>query len=180
MRRDKATIRRTVLVVEEQPLASEILQRQNVTTEVHHPREVTSRSWSRIARKIKESQYLMVWLELPSNGRGFPANRRLLATSEYASWLRQADSAAVPAIMIGMRGRHWQDPNLAKLLADKVVTEHPIALCRLKIQVLPETSGASSVKFNALATTGRPPQDLDVPRCCTCRQPLSDTEGNVR
>ena len=167
MRRDKATNRKTVLVIEVQPLVSEILQRQNVFTEVHHPREVTGRSCSCIARKIKENQFTMVWLELPSNGRGFLEKRRLCATSEYASWLRLAHSAAVPAIIVGIRGRHWQDPNLAKLLFDKIATEHVIALCRLNIQVLPETRGASFVRFNALATQG-PSRDLVTDLVCTC------------
>ena len=51
-----------------------------------------------------------------------------------------------------MRGRHWQDDNLAKLLHDGVAEEHPIALCRLGINILPETTGVSSVRYNALTT----------------------------
>ena len=65
-----------VLVIETEPLASSILQRQNAMVEVHHPREVTTKSCSHIARTISDSEYKMLWLELPTNGRGFLVKKR--------------------------------------------------------------------------------------------------------
>ena len=48
----------------------------------------------------------------------------------YSTWLRQAQCATTPAILIGMRGRHWDEPTLANLLHDKVCKENRIALCQ--------------------------------------------------
>ena len=172
----KAAIHPAVLVVESEPLASGILQRQNAVVETHHPREVTTRSCSGISRKIKESQYELLWLELPSNDSGFLQKRRGLSMAAFATWLRQAQANKIPAILIGLRGRHWEDEHLAKLLHDKVATEHTIALCKLGIRVLPESTCASSVRFNALQVdiSSTPPTDLAGPRCCGCGQVFSN------
>ena len=197
----KAVFHPAVLVVESEPLASGILQRQNAVVETHHPREVTTRSCSGISRKIKESQYQLLWLELPSNGSGFLVKKRGLSMTAYATWLRQAHANRIPAILVGLRGRHWEDENLAKILHDKVATEHTVALCKLGIQILPESTAPSSVRYNALhvgrsigscvapagaaveaaSTTARPePADLGGPRCCGCGQVLTDLNPHAQ
>ena len=42
---------------------------------------------------------------------------------QLAAWIRQCVTNNIACILIGLRGRHWQDENLKSLVQDKVVVE---------------------------------------------------------
>ena len=146
----------TALVVEEKPIASMLLSSRGLRTEVYHQRQVTTSCMQEVTLNIKQDKYTMIWLELPAVNRGFIAKKRSKAIREYSTWLRNAYQVRVPAIIIGMRGRHWVDESLSTLLYDKLAFEQELALCRFGITIKPELVGPSDNKFHSYTSFPAP------------------------
>ena len=64
--------------------------------------------------------------------------------------MRQTTEAGGQVVLIGLRGRHWQDESLQALISDSIVHESRYQLCRLgNIKVTKDSPHPSEVKLHA-------------------------------
>ena len=141
----------TALIVEEEPIASALLQSKGFQIHVFHPRNITSSTMQSVTMQIKQSRYQLLWLDLPTSSKGLPTGRRPAAARQLANWIRTSTQCGVSCLLIGLRGRHWQDENLQNLIADKVITEATFHLCHFNIKVTENDDKPSSVQVHAYA-----------------------------
>ena len=86
-----------------------------------------------------------------------------------------------PAVLIGQRGRQWNNDGLASLLQDGFVHEQKIPLCHFDIKILPETDGPSANEFYALTTFETTKQGCKCPSKATHRYKYEkDLKGRGR
>ena len=135
----------TALVIEEDPIISNILQQHNYHIRTYHPRSITTTSMQSISTQIKERKVNLIWIDFPTTGRALPTGRRPASMRQLATWIRLAALHKIWCVLIGLRGRQWQDENLQLLVTDKIITEATINICALDIKVSEETKMPSSV-----------------------------------
>ena len=138
------------MVLEEEPIASTLLQQRGYTVTTRHPRTITTSHDT--TTMIRGRKFSLMWLDFPSSGRSLPPGKRPASTRQLCLWIQQCKESGIPCILIGLRGRHWQDQNLANLVTDKIVSEATIHLCHFNIKVTEDTDKPSAVKLHAYTT----------------------------
>ena len=140
------------LVIEEFPVAYMQLASQGYVTEVYHVRQNTTASTRQVIAQIRHGKFKLLWLGIPTSGRSCPPGRYATSMRELADWMRHAQSSACCAILIGLRGRAWQDESLKALLRDSIVYESKHHLCSFNMQVLDDQPAPSSVAYHCYTT----------------------------
>ena len=105
-----------------------------------------------VTTHIKENKYQLVWIELPSNGRALPPNKRAPTIRQICMWIRQSSQSKVTALLVSLRGKHWNDESIAALVNDKITHEASYHLCAFNIKVTDDSPKPSAVVMHAHAT----------------------------
>ena len=71
---------------------------------------------------------------------------------QLAVWVRQAQEQRIYCVLVGPRGRHWQDERLDLVITDLVVTAATYWLCAMDIKVANDRDSPSSVQLQVYAT----------------------------
>ena len=145
-------IRYNALIISEDDCASNIIQQYKYDITTFHPRAVSTASTQHIDVQIKQGKFDLVWIELPSNGRALPPNKRAPRIRQFTTWIRQAQTVGKKAVLISLRGRHWQEENIQALLSDKVTQEATYCLCAMNLKVNNDTALPSAIQLHAHAT----------------------------
>ena len=143
----------TALVVEEMPRIATQLGQQGWRTIAFHPRALASTDTHDVNGKIHAGAFHLVWLEVPSGGHAVPPRKLAPALREMALWTRTAKTThQCQALLTGPRSRVWQNPDLQRLPADGVVTEHRFASCQTDVRDR-ATGKWSPMEMHAYSTT---------------------------
>ena len=148
------------LVIEEYSVASSLLHELGYQIEAYHPRQVGTSGLKEITRRIHHRSFGGVWICLPTAAHSIPPNKRGSILKELSCWFRLAHQEHLPAYIVGLRGRMWQDQSLADLVQDAVACEGRFALCHFNIRAGGTGTSPSALWFHAFAT-----HPVDNARC---------------
>jgi hypothetical protein len=140
------------LIIAEDASASTILQQHSYNVTTFHPRAVCTATTTHVDMLIKQSKFDLLWIELPSNGRALPSDKRATRIRQLTTWIRQAHSVGLKAILISLRGKHWQDESIQALISDNITHEATFCLCAMDIKVTNDSSLPSAVQLHAHTT----------------------------
>jgi hypothetical protein len=100
---------------------------------------------------IKGGKLNLVWIDFPSR-KAIPSQKTMATMRTITTWMRQAAVSGACSILMGLRGKQWQDESLQALVSDNIVHEASIHLCHFDIKVSNDTALPSSVQLHAYAT----------------------------
>ena len=159
------------------PIASTELSRHGWASEQYHPRQILGSTLKHVNALLRDGHFGLVWIEIPASGKSVPPKRWSAAVSEIVRWLQTASVSGVLAVVLGQRGRHWQQEDLMRAQQSTTIHESDHALCHFGIRINPAATQPSEIKYHMLSTTPFKNHPCKCPKGTTHQYDLAALRG---
>ena len=139
-------------VIDDGTALSQTLQTMGFATSSYSHHAVNTAQTHSETNEIRSGAYHVVAMTMPTANH-VPPRRQAATIKRMSLWLRMCASVGSVGILLGLRGRVWQHPDLQALIHDGVAHENRVPVCAFGLHFCPEeVETAAADSYHAFTT----------------------------